>query len=77
MGVRIDLAGPVTVLTLDRPEARNAVDAPTAVRLAAATCLLGEVFSPAQAHALGLASRFPAIGPASWTHASVAQRHPL
>jgi len=36
MGVQIDHAGPVTVLTLDRPEARNAVDAPTAVRLAAA-----------------------------------------
>ena len=30
MTVGIEHAGPVTVLTLDRPEARNAVDAPTA-----------------------------------------------
>src|SRR5919108_417056 len=34
MTLRIERAGPVTVLTLDRPEARNAVDAATALRLA-------------------------------------------
>ena len=36
MTLKIEHTGPVTVLTLDRPEARNAVDAPTALQLAAA-----------------------------------------
>jgi enoyl-CoA hydratase len=36
MTVTIDKTGPVTVLTLNRPEARNAVDAATAVALATA-----------------------------------------
>jgi enoyl-CoA hydratase len=36
MTVTIGRAGPVTVLTLDRPEARNAVDATTAMQLATA-----------------------------------------
>ena len=34
--VRVDVVGPVTVVTIDRPEVRNAVDGPTAVALAAA-----------------------------------------
>jgi len=34
MAIRVERTGPVTVLTLDRPEARNAVDAATAVQLA-------------------------------------------
>lgn len=34
--VRIDRSGPVTTVILDRPEARNAVDAPTAAALAEA-----------------------------------------
>jgi enoyl-CoA hydratase len=33
--VRVERAGPVTTLVLDRPEARNAVDRDTAVALAA------------------------------------------
>ncbi|HKN90999.1 MAG TPA: enoyl-CoA hydratase-related protein [Acidimicrobiia bacterium] len=36
MTVKTERAGPVTVLTLARPDARNAVDAPTARQLAAA-----------------------------------------
>jgi enoyl-CoA hydratase/carnithine racemase len=36
MGVRTERDGPVTVVTLDRPEVRNAVDRPTAEALAAA-----------------------------------------
>ena len=36
MTVKIERTGPVTVLTVDRPEARNAVDAATAMELAAA-----------------------------------------
>jgi enoyl-CoA hydratase len=35
-GVRVDRDGPVTVVTIDRPERRNAVDAPAAAALAAA-----------------------------------------
>ncbi len=31
--IRVEKIGPVTVVTLDRPEVRNAVDAPTALRL--------------------------------------------
>ena len=34
--VRVDRAGPVTTVILDRPEVRNAVDGPTAARLAEA-----------------------------------------
>jgi enoyl-CoA hydratase len=34
--VRVDRSGPVTTITLDRPEVRNAVDGPTAARLAEA-----------------------------------------
>jgi 1,4-dihydroxy-2-naphthoyl-CoA synthase len=34
--VRVERDGPVTVVTIDRPERRNAVDAPTAAALAAA-----------------------------------------
>ncbi|MEU9824981.1 crotonase/enoyl-CoA hydratase family protein [Micromonospora chersina] len=34
MGVRVEHAGPVTTVILDRPEARNAVDGPTARALA-------------------------------------------
>ena len=34
MGVRVERAGPVTTVILDRPEVRNAVDAPTAAALA-------------------------------------------
>ncbi len=36
MSVRVDRAGPVTTVILDRPEVRNAVDGPTAAALAAA-----------------------------------------
>jgi hypothetical protein len=36
MTLNVEHAGPVTVLTVDRPEARNAVDAPTAMLLAGA-----------------------------------------
>lgn len=36
MSLRIEQVGPVTVLTLDRPKAHNAIDAPTAVGLAEA-----------------------------------------
>ena len=32
--VRVERDGPVTVVTIDRPERRNAVDAPTAAALA-------------------------------------------
>lgn len=39
-GVRIDRAGGVLVVTLDRPEVRNAVDAATSVAVAAAMDLL-------------------------------------
>jgi enoyl-CoA hydratase len=35
-GVRVEHDGPVTVVTIDRPEVRNAVDGPTAAALAAA-----------------------------------------
>jgi len=34
MSVRLDRAGPVTTVVIDRPEARNAVDGPTAAALA-------------------------------------------
>lgn len=34
MSVRIETSGPVTTVVIDRPEARNAVDGPTAVALA-------------------------------------------
>ena len=34
--VRVDRAGPVTTVILDRPQVRNAVDGPTAARLAEA-----------------------------------------
>ncbi|HNG24606.1 MAG TPA: enoyl-CoA hydratase-related protein, partial [Microthrixaceae bacterium] len=34
--VRVDRDGPVTIVTIDRPRARNAVDGPTAALLAAA-----------------------------------------
>jgi enoyl-CoA hydratase len=34
--VRVDVSGPVTTVILDRPEARNAVDGPTATALVAA-----------------------------------------
>ncbi len=34
MTVRVDRAGPVTVVTIDRPDVRNAVDGPTASALA-------------------------------------------
>jgi enoyl-CoA hydratase len=34
--VRVEREGPVTVVTIDRPERRNAVDAPTAAALAGA-----------------------------------------
>jgi enoyl-CoA hydratase len=34
MGIRVERAGPVTTVVLDRPEARNAVDGPTAAALA-------------------------------------------
>lgn len=34
MTVRVDAAGPVTTVTIDRPDARNAVDRPTATALA-------------------------------------------
>src|SRR4051794_4796443 len=36
MSVRIERDGPVTTVVLDRPEARNAVDGPTAAALAEA-----------------------------------------
>ncbi len=36
MTVHVDHDGPVTIVTIDRPEVRNAVDGPTAVALAAA-----------------------------------------
>ena len=36
MTVRIEADGPVVVVTIDRPAARNAVDAPTAAALAEA-----------------------------------------
>ena len=36
MSVRVESDGPVTTVVLDRPEARNAVDGPTAAALAAA-----------------------------------------
>ncbi|MEL7208518.1 MAG: enoyl-CoA hydratase-related protein, partial [Actinomycetota bacterium] len=36
MTVRIDQEGPVTIVTIDRPEVRNAVDRPTADALAEA-----------------------------------------
>lgn len=36
MTVRTDTRGPVTIVTIDRPERRNAVDGPTAAALAAA-----------------------------------------
>jgi enoyl-CoA hydratase len=36
MSVRVDRDGPVTTVTIDRPEARNAVDRPTAAALAEA-----------------------------------------
>src|SRR4051812_19795700 len=36
MAVHTSIEGPVLVVTIDRPEARNAVDGPTAVGLAAA-----------------------------------------
>jgi enoyl-CoA hydratase len=34
MAVHVEVDGPVTIVTIDRPEARNAVDAPTAAELA-------------------------------------------
>jgi len=34
-GVRVEQDGPVTVVTIDRPERRNAVDGPAAAALAA------------------------------------------
>jgi len=34
VSVRVDRDGPVTIVTIDRPEVRNAVDGPTAVALA-------------------------------------------
>lgn len=34
--VRVEYSGPVAIITLDRPEARNAIDASTATQLAAA-----------------------------------------
>jgi enoyl-CoA hydratase len=36
MTVRYDVDGPVAVITIDRPEARNAVDRPTADALVGA-----------------------------------------
>jgi enoyl-CoA hydratase len=36
MGVTVETKGPVTVVTIDRPERRNAVDGPTAAALVAA-----------------------------------------
>ena len=36
MSVRFDIDGPVAVITIDRPQVRNAVDGPTAADLAAA-----------------------------------------
>jgi len=36
MTIRVERAGPVTTVIMDRPEVRNAVDGPTAVALAAA-----------------------------------------
>ena len=36
MSVRAERSGPVTTVILDRPEARNAVDGPTALALASA-----------------------------------------
>ena len=36
MSVQVERAGPVTTITIDRPEARNAVDGPTAAALAEA-----------------------------------------
>jgi len=36
VAVRVERAGPVTTVILDRPEARNAVDGPTAAALAEA-----------------------------------------
>ena len=36
MSVRVDRTGPITTVTIDRPEARNAVDGPTAAALAEA-----------------------------------------
>ena len=34
MSVQVTREGPVTIVTIDRPEARNAVDGPTAAALA-------------------------------------------
>ncbi len=34
MSVRVEKQGPVTTIILDRPEAKNAIDGPTATRLA-------------------------------------------
>ena len=34
MSVRVEVDGPVTTVVIDRPEARNAVDGPTAAALA-------------------------------------------
>jgi enoyl-CoA hydratase len=34
--IRLDIEGPVAIVTIDRPQARNAVDGPTAAALAAA-----------------------------------------
>jgi enoyl-CoA hydratase len=34
--VRVERDGPVSIVTIDRPEVRNAVDAPTAIALAEA-----------------------------------------
>ena len=36
MAVHVEHEGPVTIVTIDRPEVRNAVDRPTARELAAA-----------------------------------------
>ena len=36
MGIRYETEGPVAVVTIDRPEVRNAVDGPTAAELAEA-----------------------------------------
>ena len=36
MSVRVDRTGPITTVVIDRPEARNAVDGPTAAALAEA-----------------------------------------
>ncbi|WP_205895146.1 enoyl-CoA hydratase-related protein, partial [Metapseudomonas otitidis] len=36
MSIRVEKHGPITTLTIDRPQVRNAVDRPTAEALAAA-----------------------------------------